>query len=271
MKNHGVRFRESRGQKPSIGGFGRLALVPHALGFDAAVIAVLWCHVTAQDLGVTVGMATYVALGFAVWGIYLLDRAWDGLRGDVATGLRHRMAGRSHAAWGGIFLVIAACTALLGVPRTVLAGGAGIAVLTAGYYAVRLRGRGREESPWRAVLLGALFAGGSLIAPLAVAGFPGRGLLAWTAAATVFAANARECMHAETCGKGGKVAPFRNLFLPLSWVATAAAALRGFPGPLVALAALAVVALFRRNLHPEATAALADAAVLLVVLPSILQ
>jgi hypothetical protein len=98
-------------------------LVPHAVGLDAALIAVVWCSVTARYLGVEVGPGTLAVLGAAVWGIYLLDRAWDATRGQGGYGLRHRMARRFHMAYlagGGILLAGPAFMAVLFVPPVAL-------------------------------------------------------------------------------------------------------------------------------------------------------
>lgn len=51
--------------------------LPHFLGLDAAIVAIIWQLLMARSLEIDLSMSTTLALGGAVWMIYLLDRWLD--------------------------------------------------------------------------------------------------------------------------------------------------------------------------------------------------
>ncbi len=77
-------------------------LVPNLLAVDAPVVAAVWQRFLATRHGIAVPVAAAVALGAAVWSIYLSDRWLDARRGALDAD-RHRAA----ADWPAAFAVAA--------------------------------------------------------------------------------------------------------------------------------------------------------------------
>lgn len=149
-------------------------LWPHALGLDAAFMAVCWQEVVARHWGVWLQPAERLVLFLIVLGIYLINRALGspgareaGLVPEVqAFAVRHRV----------VFL-IAAFAAVCGagvlvftaLPRVAVFTAAPVVVVALAYFVwSQTGGRNDRELRAKAVLSGVLFAVGVLLVPYAM-------------------------------------------------------------------------------------------------------
>ncbi len=253
--------------------FRRPWLAPHLVGLDVAAIAVLWHGVSARAVGLSADFKISLVLFFSVWGIYLLDRVWDGRRDDPSAfpSRRHtfsREHGRTLATLGTICLIVAAGFALQALPVGTLLAGAGVALLCLGYYAARVRFRTAECHAYRAIALGTIFFLGVSFPAVIATGWSGLPVL--VGGIGLFSANAFECMLAET-RLGGSGSGANSLLIPAFVAVAASTAFHGPPALAVSTLALGAVSIGRRHLAPDTHGALADAALLapLLVAPGI--
>ena len=146
-----------------------LWLLPHLLSLDAPLVALVWQAWWARSAGVHLLLSHRIALGFAVWSIYLADRLAD-VRGperaDTATS-RHRFSRRWHGPLRLLLAValggLAAVTVLGGLPSEDVWAGLGLAVLMSGYFAWVHLVQVHLGRWWKEAWVGAAFAGGTAL------------------------------------------------------------------------------------------------------------
>jgi hypothetical protein len=249
----------------------RLAMWPHLLGVDVALVAVLWQELAGRALGTSTDLAERAVLFSAVWGIYLLDRAWDATRfaPDALAARRHQVArGRlPHFALLGIGnLALAGFLAFWNLNPTLLVLGISIAALCVGYYALHARSSDTTSSPRRALALAAIFSAAVLAAALVQSPPAERTGGFFLTLGFLLAANALECMRAEE-RLAGIVSPHAtNTFLIVAAVISTAYALAtGQFAALMSVACLGLLLFRQEQISPDAYTALADAALLVPV------
>jgi len=128
-------------------------LWPTALSLDAPVVAILWQSLLARSVAVTLNQFEPVALGLAVWLIYIVDHLIDTAK--PATGEwepPRKLFYRSH--WGaglGLALAIAVALTACGIrllwPST-LRGGLELSLGVAGYFSLIHLAPGRWRILW---------------------------------------------------------------------------------------------------------------------------
>lgn len=241
---------------------------PHILGLDVALAAILWQELAGRALGTSTDPAVRAVLFCAVWGIYLLDRAWDAARfpPEAILATRHRVARRWLPCFAGLGIANLAAAGVVAVSSLdvrLLVAGAAIATLCCGYYFLQARAAGGNASPWRATILAAIFAVAVMAAALVQSPSGGQASGFFIVMGTLLAANALECMQAEerltSCGSeyGG------NGFLIVAAVIAAGYAIvTGQFAPTLTAASLVALKVRQRDLPPDAYSALADAALL---------
>ncbi len=109
------------------------------LGLDAVITALLWLPLLGRASGAHLIHGEYVVLGCSVWGIYALDRLFDGTTDSGMSGERHRFAARNFK----FILTGAVAAAALSawflafrVREIVLFAGLKLVIAVAVYYAV---------------------------------------------------------------------------------------------------------------------------------------
>lgn len=152
--------------------FRQAWLLPHLLGLDAPLVALVWQAWWERAAGATLLPGHRAALGLAVWAIYLADRLADVRvpeRADTATS-RHRFSRRWRGPLG--FLLMVAAVALAGVtlggglPTRDVAAGLALAAVMGGYFAWVHGGAGRPgflRGWWKEAWVGAAFAAGTAL------------------------------------------------------------------------------------------------------------
>ena len=186
-----------------------LLLLPHLYGLDAALVALLWQELAARQLGFPAPPPLRVILFASVWGIYLLDRLWDVRRlpREILPARRHEWARRyplSLMTLGTLNLLVAGGVSAWFLSPALLLAGSGLILLCALYYLLHVMSSGVRAAPWRALLLGLIFALGSAGAPWLLSG-PGKAGIPWVLLSwAVFAANALSCMVAEDGAREGR-------------------------------------------------------------------
>jgi len=150
-----------------------LWLLPNLLSLDAPLVAVAWLYLFARTWRVDyLPAVAYVALGLAVWAVYIFDRLLDaGLRGTGSDLLQARH--RFHLAHKRAFFVtgmVAALTALVlalvAMPIEVLRYAVLGFLLTLVFFAMALfsNQRSREAAYAKNALAGLVFAFGTAVA-----------------------------------------------------------------------------------------------------------
>jgi hypothetical protein len=250
----------------------------HTMGLDAALAAAAWQRVVIASGGSSIEdrtEASTAALFFAVWGIYLLDRLWDGQRstGELLT-KRHRFAAR-HPLLIGLFATVALLFSVFFALRglslrewksCLLIGG-----LCLCYYLARWL-----DSEWekgRAASIGIVFALGILL-PVAVHHTANpRFWMLFLGLTGLLISNARLCMEAESCtGKPGVMTKISGVFWLLALSAISFSLISShFPmaslcGITSILGTMALV-IYWKFLDPELLVALAD---MILFLPPLL-
>jgi hypothetical protein len=114
-------------------------LWPNILSLDAPAVASLWQNLAAQDAGLSLSLASKIALPLSVWVIYLADRLMDSLRMEsVNTPARHTFY-RSYRVVG-ICLLLFASALLTGslhfLPAVVLHNGLLVGVFVGVYLVI---------------------------------------------------------------------------------------------------------------------------------------
>jgi hypothetical protein len=139
---------------------------------DAPTVAVTWQWLFARALGVALPLRNIGALFLTAWLIYLADRLADTFSLNPARemSLRHRFCARHRRAWIALMVVLTACNAWLltqhNDPR-VLKFGAIVAALALLYFLVNYTaGRVWRALPLKEVIIGSLFAAGTVTALL---------------------------------------------------------------------------------------------------------
>jgi hypothetical protein len=114
-------------------------LWPNILSLDAPVVASLWQNLAAQDAGLSLTLASKLALPLSVWVIYLADRLMDSLRMESANPAARHLFYRSYRVVG-ICLLLLASALLTGslhfLPAVVLRNGLLVGVFVAAYLAI---------------------------------------------------------------------------------------------------------------------------------------
>ncbi|HEY1731872.1 MAG TPA: hypothetical protein VGG15_08980 [Terriglobales bacterium] len=134
-----------------------LWLWPNLLSLDAPLIAVLWLHLLAVSGQIRISPVISVALGLAVWLIYVADRLLDGLRpGASALSARHQFYRAHRRTWFSVLLgalALACCLCLELDARTLLFGTL-LMLAVAGYFAAvhQMREKWRLHFPKEAVV-----------------------------------------------------------------------------------------------------------------------
>lgn len=215
--------------------------------------------------------AARAVLFCSVWGIYLLDRAWDAARSapESIPARRHQMARRwlpQYTLLGMGNLAVAGALALWNLNAQLLLAGAFIAALCGGYYAAHARSTGTAASTWRALALSAIFSFAVMAAALVQSPPPELAGGVFLALGAVLAANALECMRAEE--RLGESEPARgtNVLLVLAAaIACTYAVASGNVAPAISAGCLVILRFRRERIAPDSYTALADAALLVPV------
>ena len=109
---------------------------PNVLSLDAPAVASLWQNLAAQDAGLSLSLASKLALPLSVWVIYLADRLMDSLRGESANLPARHVFYRKYRVVG-ICLLLLALAMLTGslhfLPAVVLHNGLLVGVFVAAY------------------------------------------------------------------------------------------------------------------------------------------
>lgn len=142
------------------------------LGLDAPLVACVWQEVFFRELAVgRVPLATRVALFFAMWLVYLGDRAWDAFSGREQKDWRHRWPARHPrlvAIMAGSAFVGAVTAGLMCPPRLIVGGLVMVSIVTAYFVAVHVF-PGALCKPWKEGTVGVLFALGVGLGPFFLA------------------------------------------------------------------------------------------------------
>lgn len=248
-----------------------LAMWPHIMGVDVALVAVLWQELAGRALGTSTHPAARAVLFCSVWGIYLLDRAWDAARSapGAVPARRHQMARRwlpHYTLLGMGNLALAGAMAMWNLNTQLLLAGACIAVLCGGYYAGHARSKGNAACTWRALALSAIFSVAVMAAALVQSPPPKLAGGFFLTLGFVLAANALECMRAEE--RLGGIAPphATNVLLVLAaTISCSYAVATENIAPAISTACLVILWFRRERIAPDSYTALADAALLVPV------
>jgi hypothetical protein len=111
-------------------------LWPNVLSLDAPAVASLWQNLAAKDAGLSLSLASKLALPLSVWVIYLADRLMDSVRMESANPAARHLFYRSYR-FTGIGLLLFASALLTGslhfLPAVVLHNGLLVGMFVAAY------------------------------------------------------------------------------------------------------------------------------------------
>jgi len=137
---------------------------------DAPLVAITWQWIFAEMSRTTISISDRIALFVTAWLIYLVDRLADSF--NIPTGApesaRQRFCARHRRKWVMLIIlltVIGALVAFTSIDKSTLAVGAATAFAIASYLALNhFAGAIWGKWPLKEVLIGSLFAGGTVVA-----------------------------------------------------------------------------------------------------------
>jgi hypothetical protein len=157
-------------------------LIPHFLGLDAVLVALIWQAAAAHALNCTPDWGEALALGCTVLAIYSADRLRDSYFLEERARERHLFARRHRAMLLALCagaVLTAGALALFALPSSVLTCGLSLLPAVAAYFAwTHLRGAFTERGWAKEWLIGLLFAAGVFLAPALRAEHPPSALFA---------------------------------------------------------------------------------------------
>ncbi len=141
---------------------------------DAPLVALVWQELFARSLGVALGPGARVALFLTAWLIYLADRAVDTfrLRGSDALSLRQRFCLRNRRPWIVALIFVGAADGIClwnSLDPHIFRPGLAVGAASIAYLSINSLGRAWRFLPIKELLIGALFAVGTFLAPAVVA------------------------------------------------------------------------------------------------------
>jgi hypothetical protein len=143
-------------------------LWPHVLSLDAPIVAVVWQHWWAREVGASVTWVQDAVLALGVWMIYLADRLADTRPGPVAPPdtTRHAFSSRHRRVLQPLLVLVMVSLAVLtpvALPSRQFAAGLGLLLVAGGYF---WRIHSRRPQPWvgwfpKEAFVGMIFAVGT--------------------------------------------------------------------------------------------------------------